>query len=56
MRQTIGNNGQRARKFVQRSGESGLKRRHTVGGTRDFDKVIQFVWDCRDEHMFIRVA
>lgn len=29
------------RKFVQRSGESGLKRRHTVGGTRDFDKVIQ---------------
>ena len=56
MRQTIGNNGQQARKFVQRSGESGLKRRHTVGGTRDFDKVIQFVWNCRDEHMFIRVA
>lgn len=40
MRQSVGNNGQRPRKFVQRSGESGLKRRHTVGGTRDFDKVI----------------
>ena len=41
MRQTGTNNGQKAsKKFVQRSGESGLKRRHTVGGTRDFDKVI----------------
>lgn len=30
------NPGQRLRRFVQR--ESGLKRRHTVGGTRDFDK------------------
>ena len=30
MRQTIGNNGQRARKFVQRSGESRLKRRHIM--------------------------
>ena len=33
---TTGNAGQRLRRFVQR--ESGLKRRHTVGGTRDFDK------------------
>lgn len=39
MRQMGSSNGQRTRKFVQRSGESGLKRRHTVGGTRDFDKV-----------------
>jgi hypothetical protein len=38
MRQTGGQKS--AKKFVQRSGESGLKRRHTVGGTRDFDKVI----------------
>ena len=30
MRQTIGNNGQRARKFVQRSEESRLKRRHIM--------------------------
>ena len=28
----------RSKRFFQR-GESGLKRRHTVGGTRDFDKV-----------------
>lgn len=42
MRQTGNSSGQKAsgKKFVQRSGESGLKRRHTVGGTRDFDKVI----------------
>ena len=36
------NGGERrtTRKFTQRqSGESALKRRHTVGGTRDFDKV-----------------
>ena len=30
--------GRAQRRFVQR-GESALKRRHTVGGTRDFDKV-----------------
>lgn len=36
---TTGNAGQRPRRFVQR--ESGLKRRHTVGGTRDFDKAFQ---------------
>ena len=30
--------GQRLKRFVQR-GDSALKRRHTVGGTRDFDKV-----------------
>lgn len=30
--------GRSSRRFIQR-GETGLKRRHTVGGTRDFDKV-----------------
>ena len=33
----------RPKRFVQR-GESGLKRRHTVGGTRDFDKVSGFTF------------
>ncbi|XP_032780420.2 rho GTPase-activating protein 21 isoform X10 [Daphnia magna] len=42
------------RKFVQRSGESGLKRRHTVGGTRDFDKVrIRWLADKSDERNVI---
>lgn len=36
-RERSANNG-RTRRLVQR-GETGLKRRHTVGGTRDFDKV-----------------
>lgn len=55
MRQTGNNNGQKApKKFVQRSGESGLKRRHTVGGTRDFDKVrIRWLADNSDERNVI---
>lgn len=56
MRQSVGNNGQRPRKFVQRSGESGLKRRHTVGGTRDFDKVIlDLIIGKSRPFMFIRL-
>ncbi|XP_046651472.1 rho GTPase-activating protein 21-like isoform X9 [Daphnia pulicaria] len=52
MRQTGGQ--KTAKKFVQRSGESGLKRRHTVGGTRDFDKVrIRWLADKSDERNVI---
>lgn len=43
MRQMGNSAGQRTRRFVQRTGESGQKRRHTVGGTRDFDKVRLFL-------------
>ena len=44
------NNG-RSRRFVQR-GETGLKRRHTVGGTRDFDKVILDPFFSSIKHQF----